>query len=232
MTLRVLPISMPADASPLRPGQPLVHRLFTHDRLACVRTGLVVGHDERGLRLWYAAGNPGLVLQTPDGLRIRDLPFAQWVQRELALGPAEWVGPDMLMYVPPAVAHSVWFFYHPGGAFRQWYVNLEEPAVLWTDGELAGVDTVDQDLDVDAFPDRTWAWKDEDELAERLVLPEHYWVRDEATLRAEGERVMGLFTAAQFPFDGTWCDWRPDPQWRRPKVVPDAARRPRVHYGQ
>ena len=223
---------MATDESPLRPGQLLVHRLFTHDRLACVRTGVVVGHDERGLRLWYATGNPGLVLQTSDGRRIRDLPFAQWVAQKRELVPMQWVGPDILMYVPPTAAHAVWFFYGADGTFRQWYVNLEEPAALWYDGEIAGVDTVDQDLDVDAFPDRTWAWKDEDELTERLALPEHYWVSDEAAVRAEGRKVIGLFTAGQFPFDGTWRDWRPDPAWQRPTSVPPVARRPRIHNGQ
>src|SRR5688572_7275891 len=143
MTVRVLPIATPADESPLQPGQLLVHRLFTHDRLACVRTGVVVGHDERGLRLWYTTGNPGLVLQTTQGLRIRDLSFTAWVEQERELGPMQWVGPDILMYVPPGVAHSVWWFYQPEGTFRQWYVNLEEPAVLWSDGQIAGVDTVD-----------------------------------------------------------------------------------------
>jgi hypothetical protein len=193
---------------------------------------LVVAHDERGLRLWYATGNPGLVLQTPDGRRIRDLPFAQWIQHERELGPMQWVGPDILMYVPPAAGHSVWFFYEPDRTFRQWYINLEEPAVLWSDGEIAGVDTVDQDLDVDAFPDRTWAWKDEDELAERLAMPRHYWVRDEAAVRAEGRKALNLFTAGEFPFDGTWCDWSPDPLWQRPTSVPAAAWSPRVHNGR
>jgi hypothetical protein len=232
MTAQALPTAMASDESPLRPGQLLVHRLFTQDRLACVRTGVVVSHDERGLCLWYATGNPGLTLETADGRRIRDLAFAQWVALERELGPAPWIGPDILMYVPPGAAHAVWFFYHPDGAFRQWYVNLEEPAVLWSDGEIAGVDTVDQDLDVDAFPDRTWAWKDEDEFAERLLMPEHYWVPDEAAVRSEGRKVIEHFTAGAFPFDGTWCDWRPDPAWQRPTVVPAAAHRPRVHYGQ
>ena len=158
------------------------------------------------------------------------MPFDEWVRQERALVPGSWVGPDVLMLVPPESAHSVWWFYRDG-AFHTWYVNLEEPAVVWHDGDVVGVDTTDQDLDVVARPDGTWDWKDEDEFAERLALPEHYWVHDEAAVRAEGERVMEVFAARRFPFDGTWCDWRPDPSWRAAGAVPPTARRTRVHYG-
>ena len=80
----------------------------------------------------------------------------------------------------------------------------------WDDGAVAGVDMVDQDLDVRGRT-RTaaWQWKDEDEFAERLAFPEHYWVTDEAAVRAEGERVIKLAEAGEFPFDGTWCDFTP-----------------------
>ena len=48
----------------------------------------------------------------------------------------------------------------------------------WDDGTLAGVDMVDQDLDVVVRPDLGWEWKDEEEFAERLAFPDHYWVTD------------------------------------------------------
>jgi hypothetical protein len=70
--------------------------------------------------------------------------------------------PGGLKVVPP------WWLFDPDGAFAAWYVNLEEPAVRWNDGDLAGVDLTDQDLDIRVWPDRTWEWKDDDELAERL----------------------------------------------------------------
>ena len=38
-------------------------------------------------------------------------------------------------------------------------------------------------------PDRTWEWKDEDEFAERLAFPDHYWVRRRG--RRSGPRAAG-----------------------------------------
>ena len=81
----------------------------------------------------------------------------------------------------------------------------------WDDGAVAGVDIVDQDLDVVVVPTAVWQWKDEDEFTERLAFPEHYWVPDEAAVRAEGQRVIKLIEAGEFPFDGTWADFRARP---------------------
>jgi Protein of unknown function (DUF402) len=122
----------------------------------------------------------------------------------------------------------VQWFWNAGGDFVGWYVNLEEPGVCWDDGRSAGVDITDQDLDVWVYPDRSWRWKDEDELAERLAYPEHYWVSDAAAVRAEGERMIALAEAGEFPFDGTWTDFRPDPGWTLPAKLPPGWQRPRA----
>jgi len=62
-------------------------------------------------------------------------------------------------------------------------------------------------------PDRRWEWKDEDEFAARLAMPDAYWVEDEERVRRAGKEVIALVEAGTFPFDGTWCDFRPDPAW-------------------
>jgi hypothetical protein len=75
-------------------------------------------------------------------------------------------------------------------------------------------------------PDLSWRWKDEDEFTERLAHPEHYWVPDSAAVRAEGRRVIEQAEAGEFPFDGTWCDFAPDPAWPVPTVLPEGWDRP------
>ena len=57
-------------------------------------------------------------------------------------------------------------------------------------------------------PGRQWRWKDEHEYLERAGHPD-YW-----TLEQAGD--IRDIEAAAFPFDGTWCDFRPDPAWRLP----------------
>ena len=203
------------------PGRLVVHRNLRHGRLGWVRPCRVVSDDPRGLLLWLAARSPVANEVAQDGRGMRDMPFAEWVTLPYRLHVAPWRGPGVLMLTPPDAAHSVWWFFTDSGEFGGWYVNLEEPAVRWDDGQLAGVDIVDQDLDIQVGPDLSWRWKDEEEFAERLGFPSHYWVRDEAPVRAEGARVVKLIEAGEFPFDGTWCDFRPDPQWTVPAALPD-----------
>ena len=210
------------------PGRLVLYRNYSGDRLVHVRPCRVISDDERGLLLWLERGTPMIIETGTDGRGVRDMPFAEWVTVEHHLVPGSWSGPGILKFIPPRGDHSVWFFRTAQGAFREWYVNLEEHAVRWDDGGLAGVDVVDQDLDVVATPDRAWEWKDEDEFAERLALPEHYWVPDPDAVWAEGRRVISKIEAGEFPFDGTWTDFQPDPAWPVLTGIPAGWDRPRA----
>ncbi|GIE84118.1 DUF402 domain-containing protein [Actinoplanes regularis] len=209
-------------------GRLILHRDTHHGRIAFVHPGRVISDDERGLLIWVARDSVIAVETTLDGLFPRDLSFVDWMTTEKAPRIAGWKGPGVLRFFPPGANHSVWFFRDDQGDFTNWYVNLEEAAVRWDDGDVAGIDVIDQDLDIVATPDRAWRWKDEDDFAERLASPEHYWVPDEAAVWAEGRRVIESIEAGAFPFDGTWTDFRPDPSWPVPAELPTGWDRPVV----
>lgn len=210
------------------PGRTVVRRYFKRGQLlSVVKTGTVVQDDERGLLLWIPHGSPVGWLRTADGRSLRDMPFLEWVSAPKTIKNATWQGYGILVLMPPNAAHSVWWFWDADGAFDSWYINLESPPARWDDGDLAGVDTVDHDLDVVARPDGSWQLKDEDEFTERLAYPDHYWVSDEAAVRAEAARVIEAFEAGRYPFDGSWCDFRP-PSWRVPEALPPGWDRPRA----
>ncbi|WP_431911238.1 DUF402 domain-containing protein [Micromonospora carbonacea] len=208
------------------PGRLIVHRNVRHGRIGWVRTGRVVSDDERGLLLYVARDSPVANEVTAAGLGMRAVPFTEWITSSYRLARGRWNGPALLKFLPVGEAHSVWWFSDAAGRFSHWYVNLEEPGVRWDDGDLAGVDMVDQDLDVVIRPDRTWEWKDEEEFAERLAFPADYWVADEAAVRVEGKRVIARAEAGEFPFDGTWCDFVPPPGWDVPGALPPGWDRP------
>lgn len=210
------------------PGREVLYRNIDGARLASVRPCRVVVDDERGLLLWLARGSAVVVEAARDGRGLRDMPFSEWIGLETEVVPRTWQGPGLLKFIPPGADHSVWFFRDDEGAFINWYVNLEERALRWDDGHVAGVDVIDQDLDVVARPDRTWEWKDEDEFTERLAYPDHYWVHDEQAVRAEGLRVIKMIEAGDFPFDGTWTTYHPDPSWPVLTALPAGWDRPAV----
>jgi hypothetical protein len=213
---------------PFAPGREVLYRNIDGPRLASVRPCRVVSDDDRGLLLWLARGSAVAIEVARDGRGLRDMPFDEWVGQETRAVVRTWQGPGLLKFIPPDADHSVWFFRDDEGDFTGYYVNLEEPAVRWDDGDAAGIDVIDQDLDIVAGPDRTWRWKDEDDFAERLAFPELYWVPDEAAVWAEGRRVIARLEAGEFPFDGTWTDFRPDPSWGAPAELPPGWDRPVV----
>jgi hypothetical protein len=209
------------------PGEIILRRHFQHqalDRVVCCR---VIEHDERGLLLWAGVGSTVWDLNTVDDRGPRDMPLPEWITApKVPIGHAGRT--DVLMWHPAGEAYSIWFFFAPDGTFSNWYGNLEMPAVAWRDVDLGGIDTVDWDLDVWIRPDRSWHWKDEQEFAERLGYGAAYWVADEAAVWAAGHRVVELVEAGVFPFDGTWCDFKPEPDWTVPAALPTGWDRPRA----
>jgi hypothetical protein len=208
------------------PGREVLYRNIDGARLASVRPCRVISDDDRGLLLWLARGSAVAIEVAEDGRGIRDMPFSEWITLRYRIVPAVWQGPGLLKFIPPDADHSVWFFRNDEGTFTNWYVNLEARALRWDDGQAAGVDVIDQDLDIVVNPARTWQWKDEEEFTERLAHPAHYWVKDEAAVRAEGQKVIKQIEAGDFPFDGTWTTFHPDPAWPTPTTLPPGWNRP------
>jgi hypothetical protein len=209
------------------PGETVYLRHWQRDQLGQVFPLQVADHRGDGILLWAPAGTQGWHLDMPDGRTMARTPLAEWsavqrvpVDRTMSHG--------LLSWHPSGLDYSIRWFFRPAGAFYRWYANLEAPASPWRDAELAGIDTVDWDLDVVIHPDRTWEWKDEDEFVARLAMPAAYWVDDEHRVRRAGKDVVELVEAGVFPFDGTWCDFRPDRTWPTiPSHLPAGWNRPR-----
>jgi hypothetical protein len=193
------------------PGQLVLRRYFRASTYTFVKPMIVVGDDEAGLLLWMPAGTEVAGLRDEDDRTLHAVALDE--MREPRLVRRTWGENDVLLLMPPGAAHSVWWFFREG-EFAGWYVNLETPGRRHDEG----VDATDLVLDVVVAPDRTWAWKDEDEMADRIGRP-HYFDRDEAAaIRAEGERVIKLVEAGVYPFDGTHTDFRPGPSWPVPEL--------------
>jgi hypothetical protein len=184
----------------------------------------VAADDEYGLRLWLPTGSPYWRVIGEGGRTHHDHAID-----ELSTAPLKqltWTGSDVMIWMPESRPYSVWWFW-TDGAFDRWYANLEEPYVRWADRGCAGVDTADHALDLIVRPDHSWRWKDEDEFQARTGHP-LYWTDAQAVqIRGTGDRLTKLAEAAEFPFDGTWCGFRPDASWTVPGL-PAGHDRPRA----
>ena len=121
----------------------------------------------------------------------------------------------VLSFAFPDSAYGILMNTDDEGRFTGYYVNIQSPLQRW-DG---GFDYVDWFLDVRIPIDRsTYAWKDEDELAE--AIERGLITSDEALgIRWAGERAIEHILLREPPFDLDWEDWRPDPAWTPPTLA-------------
>jgi len=179
---------------------------------------IVVGDDGDFVVLWFPKGT---VWKRPTakapranesrGVRLaRCLTLGEWVFED-----AEW-DVSTLVLVRSGDWHALWVSWLEDGCQWGWYVNLQMPFRRTP----LGLETMDLALDVLIENDRTWSWKDEDELATFVAAG----VFDEeltGRLRAEGLRVVARAEAGEHPFDQEWARLRPDPSLPKPQL-PDS----------
>ena len=191
---------------PFAPGQMVLQRYFRQDQYTFVRPMRVVRDDEDGLLLWLTVRSDFAALVDAQGKTSHDLPLGELTEPRLTRRP--WHDYDVLEWMPAGAAYSIWWMF-AGDAFAGWYVNLESPYQRHAEG----VDSTDQVLDIWVEPNRTWRWKDEEEFAARTGRPGYFDAAEARAIRAEGERLVKLIEAGEFPFDGTHTRFRPDPGW-------------------
>jgi Protein of unknown function (DUF402) len=199
------------------PGEVLLRRHWRGGRTNVMYLVRVAADDEQGLRLWLSAGSPYWRLVAEDDVAHGESTIDQI--RSTRLARYTWIGSDVMMWMPENKPYSVFWFW-TDGAFSGWRANPEEPFVRWADRGCAGVDTADQVLDVVVRPDHSWRWKDDEEFEAKIGLPLYWTAAQASEIRATAERLAKLAEAAEFPFDGTWCGFRPDASWTVPALPP------------
>ncbi len=186
------------------------------DRVWAARPMRVVSDYGDRVALWFPRGTRWKAPTTPPS-RPREENRGERLAACAAAG--DWVFRDstwdvsILSLMREGDWHAIWVSWLPDGTHWGWYVNLQRP---FTRTEL-GFETMDLALDVIVDPDRTWRWKDEDELqtfVERDVFEEEIAER----VRDEGLRVIARAERNEPPFSEPWPDWRPDPAWTMPEL--------------
>jgi Protein of unknown function (DUF402) len=190
----------------LRPGDHVLFRFVWPWKVFSAMPTTVVALDGHRTVLGLASDTP---VKWPPGRRV---PIPALAEGRWTHVDARWYG-TRLIITEAGDAHSVYVMWGPDGEFLGWYVNLEEP---WRESPL-GFDTTDHLLDIWIDPNKSWCWKDEDHLTEAvdvgLFTPEK--ARE---IRTEGERVIERVEAWASPFDESWENWTPNPDWRLPQV--------------
>ena len=208
---------------PLSSGETAVVQEVWRDRVWAARPLRVIQDEGDFVVLWFPRGtrwkapttHPAQPRKADRGSRLAECAaLGEWVFRDV-----EW-DVDTLQLIRERDWHAVWVSWLPDGRHWGWYVNLQQPLRRT---EL-GFETMDLVLDVIIDPDRTWRWKDEDELQtfiDRGVIDAELAAR----VRDEALQVIARAERNEAPFSEPWTDWRPDPAWELPEL-PDGWDRP------
>lgn len=198
------------------PGETVLLQEVWNDRVWAARPMRVVQDQDDLVALWFPKGTvwkrpitpPGTTRHPDRGVRHANLlRQGDWVFED-----AEW---DVSTLVLSGVDDwsAIWVSWLDDGTQWGWYVNLQEPLRRTS----RGFETMDLALDVLIENDRSWRWKDDDELSTFVDMG----VLDDSVaeqLRSEGRRVARKAEQNEPPFDGSCSNWKPDPSWPRPEL--------------
>lgn len=196
-------------------GERIVLRYRNRGRISWATPVRVVEDSPACVALYTAAETPQKRAMQLDGAPIpRALSYEERHALPWRLGDAVWRENAVLMLTRPGAAHSFWAFWRGADwVFLNWYVNLQAPLRRTS----IGFDSEDHLLDVVVGPDRSWAWKDEDEFAAAQRIG-RFTVDEAAAVRAAGEEAIRTIERRAWPLDAGWEAWRPDPAWATPSL--------------
>jgi protein associated with RNAse G/E len=144
-----------------------------------------------------------------NGRRIWDFKDTDW-----KLDDFIWHTNRLLFILEPEKYFSTNLFWnHEKNRFIGYYVNFQYPYRR----THCGIDALDLELDLDIAPDLSFTWKDMDDyqkaIACGLISPECI-----QGIETAKPKVLERLEKRQYPFDGSWLDWIPDPSWAPPTL--------------
>jgi protein associated with RNAse G/E len=144
-----------------------------------------------------------------NGKRRWDFQHQDW-----KLEPLTWHTNRLLFLLEPGKFYSsILFWNHETNQFVCYYINFQLPFQR----RPCAINTLDLDLDIVIQPDFSYEWKDvndyEKGIETGVIRPE--WV---AEIEASKIEIFTKLEKRQYPFDGSWLDWMPDPHWSLPTL--------------
>jgi protein associated with RNAse G/E len=160
---------------------------------------------------------PGTECVAPEGyLDGKDSTKRRWSfkDKDWKLENYAWRTNRLLILLEPNTYYSTMFFWRADtNDFLLYYINFQLPFQR----SHCGIDTLDLDLDLIINPDFGFRWKDEDDyqkaIDNEVIMPE--WMQEIEIAKKE---IFNKLEKRQYPYDGSWLNWMPDPNWLPPKL--------------
>jgi Protein of unknown function (DUF402) len=203
-----------------KPGETVALRGIYNGRVSYMQSAVVVRDDPEEVAL---AILPGAACCAPEGyVNGKHGKSGRWdrwgayLQGNWEMQAYTWRTNRLLILLHPGKYYASYYFWQAASnQFLCYYVNFQLPFRR----SRIGFDTFDLELDIIIEPTYEWHYKDEDDYRRGIdcgiLLDE--WIRK---INAAKPEVFDKLATRQYPFDGTWLDWKPDPNWR-PPILPE-----------
>jgi protein associated with RNAse G/E len=198
----------------LNPGDVISWRGIYRERIWHVQPTLLVKDSREEIVLTLL---PGTECVAPEGYSLGKNSYKRrwnFKEKDWQVEQYLWRTNRLLLLMEAEKYHSTILFWNQeSNQFLCYYINFQLPFQR----RDCSVDTLDLDLDLIIRPDFTYEWKDVDDYQKAIehgvILPE--WIQgiEEAKLD-----MFEKLEKRQYPFDGSWLDWKPDPAWQPPKL--------------
>ena len=140
--------------------------------------------------------------------------WGMYLQGNWEMQPYLWQTNRLLILLHPDKYYASYYFWEAAtDRFLCYYINFQLP---FHRSEI-GFDTFDLELDLIIEPTYEWSWKDVDAYhkgIERGILLKE-WIQEITSAQPE---IFDKLAEREYPFDGTWLDWTPDPRWSPPTL--------------
>jgi len=203
-----------------QPGDSIALRGIYNHRVSYIQSAIVVHDHPEEVAL---AVLPGAECYAPEGYihgkhgsaghwdRWDDYVKGDWKMEKYA-----WHTNRVLILLQPKKYYaSVYFWQAATGDFLCYYINFQLPFRR----NKIGFDSFDLELDIVIEPTYEWCWKDMDDyqtgIERGIILSE--WTEE---IDAAKQEIFDKLEKRQYPYDGAWLNWMPDPIWS-PPTLPD-----------
>jgi predicted RNA-binding protein associated with RNAse of E/G family len=195
-----------------KPGETIVWRGIYRKRVWHAQTVIVVKDTAEEI---VVALLPGTECMVPEGYSDgKQSSTRRWAfkEKQWELERLRWHTNRLLFLLAPEKYYSTILFWDDqSDKFLFYYLNFQLPFQR----SQMGIDTLDLELDLIIHPDFSYEWKDMDDyekgIETEIILPE--WMRGIETAKRE---ILDRLEERQYPYDGSWLDWKPEPAWAPP----------------
>ena len=197
-----------------KPGDVVMWRGILREQVWHVQPTIVVKDDWEELVLTLLPGTECLAEETYPLGKQNAKRWWDFMKTEWTLKKYTWHTNRLLLILEPNTYYStIYFWDHESNKFLCYYINFQIPFKR----NHSSIETLDLELDIIINPDFSYEWKDLEDyqmaIEKGVVTQEDIQGIDE-----EKARIFERVERRQYPFDGSWLDWKPDLGWEPPRL--------------